>query len=446
MGIDDTVMVFSGAPLLWSAFPDPVLDQVGFLRQGFGWVVWHQADLQTKLMFWGGLLLWPILVPAAVAYFTFKKGPAIRRRTGKSLLRQAGEQLRLATHAVMPPWYYIYDLYEDDKGRRSREYLNRFEVKSCLYKYLRMHYARVLGMPPGGSKLKVSSKALFAETCQASGVPVAPVLLVADKGEIRPISGSEIALPPSDLFVKPTRGCGGKGATRWEWQGEGLYRSNDGRLLTGEEFLGWLREISRAEGSRIVQPRLVNHDSLRDLTPGALCTVRALSCRDEQGGFELTHAVFRMPSVASAAVDNFHAGGVAAPIELRTGALGRATNFGLTTDAVWHERHPTSGGPILGRTLPFWDEIRALVPRAHALFPDLVAIGWDIAILEDGPCLVEANKGPDVDLIQRPHAAPLGSSRFGALLAFHLDRALRADYPNAPGLPQWGRAFGESSA
>ncbi len=77
----------------------------------------------------------------------------------------------------------------------------------------------------------------------------------------------------------------------------------------------------------------------------------------------------------------------------------------------------------------------ALVVRTHELFPDLVALGWDVAILEDGPCLVEVNKGPDVDLIQRPHAAPLGPSRFGALLAFHLEQALKARYSDVRSMP-----------
>jgi hypothetical protein len=242
------------------------------------------------------------------------------------------------------------------------------------------------------------------------------------------------SLPAQDLFVKPMRGCGGRGAARWEYQGDGTYRANHGAILSERGLIAAIADASRRQ-SLIVQPRLVNHPELRRLTPNGLCTVRALTCRDERGGFELTHAVFRMPVRADAAVDNFHAGGLAAPIALADGRLGRATGLGLSPDTGWHDAHPTTGGRILGYRLPFWDAVAALVTRAHALFPDLVALGWDVAILDDGPCLIEVNKGPDVDLIQRPHAAPLGPSRFGELLAFHLEQALKARYSDVRSIP-----------
>jgi hypothetical protein len=131
-----------------------------------------------------------------------------------------------------------------------------------------------------------------------------------------------------------------------------------------------------------------------------------------------------------AVVDNIHAGGIAAPVDLATGRLGRATDLGVRVDSAWHARHPVTGAPIEGRILPLWPEALELVKRAHDLIGDRVVVGWDVAILDDGPCLIEGNGKPDVDLIQRPHRAGLGNSRFGELLAHHLKNAETGDIRN----------------
>ena len=70
--------------------------------------------------------------------------------------------------------------------------------------------------------------------------------------------------------------------------------------------------------------------------------------------------------------------------------------------------------------LPLWAETRALAERAHAAFDDRHIVGWDMAILSDGPAIVEANGGPDTDMHQRVSREPLGNQQFGELMAFHL--------------------------
>ena len=59
-----------------------------------------------------------------------------------------------------------------------------------------------------------------------------------------------------------------------------------------------------------------------------------------------------MASTRDVVVDNFHAGGVAAKVDVRTGMLDRATNMGLTNYTRWWEAHPVTGAPIYGRMLP----------------------------------------------------------------------------------------------
>jgi hypothetical protein len=71
-------------------------------------------------------------------------------------------------------------------------------------------------------------------------------------------------------------------------------------------------------------------------------------------------------------------------------------------------------------------DLVALAERAHAAFPWKVAVGWDIAITDTVPVLVEGNGSPCVDIIQRVECAPMGTQRFGELLAWHVVRAIEA--------------------
>jgi hypothetical protein len=169
----------------------------------------------------------------------------------------------------------------------------------------------------------------------------------------------------------------------------------------------------------------VNHPSIADLTPGALSTVRLLTILNESGEPEAVNAAFRMAVTPSSAVDNFHAGGIAAAVDIATGRLGSATGIGQGGDFSWHDRHPITGGMILGRQLPDWQAAIALAVAGHRLLGRRVVVGWDIGFLPDGPCLVEGNVGPDADIHQRTERRPLGNARYGQLLALHMERRLQ---------------------
>jgi hypothetical protein len=175
----------------------------------------------------------------------------------------------------------------------------------------------------------------------------------------------------------------------------------------------------------VLQPRLVNHPDLADVNLGALSTLRMVTALDEQERPELIGAVLRMPSRADSPVDNFHAGGIAAPVDVATGRLGAASDMGLKPTTRWHDVHPVTGGRIDGRALPYWPEAQVLVVEAHAKLGERVVIGWDVAILADGPMIVEANGLPDQDILQRIHKAPSGEARLGQLLAHHLTHGTR---------------------
>jgi hypothetical protein len=228
-----------------------------------------------------------------------------------------------------------------------------------------------------------------------------------------------------DLFVKPIEGRGGGGTEAWLVQSPGRYRSSRGEEKTLEELLAHVAAKSKDGGEYLVQPRLVNHPDIADLTPGALSTVRLLTVLDEKMEPEPVNAAFRMAISKASPVDNFHAGGIAAAVDMTTGVLGRASGLGLGGDFSWHETHPLTGGAILGRRLPDWKAAKALVVAAHRLLAPRIVVGWDVGFLADGPCLVEGNVGPDADIHQRVELRPIGNGRYGELLAVHLERRLK---------------------
>lgn len=376
--------------------------------------LWREPSLRKTLRLWAAMALWLPYVIHALVRATRHNGAAVRRWTGKSIARQMCEQTWIAVVRAIPPyWYYRFELFDDVRRRRAGEYLQRGETKRGVYTILKRTNAQPLS--------PLTDKVAFAARCRARGVRAIPVVLAFEPGEPALCPSSGVALPEQDLFVKPNHGKGGRGAERWHYRQTGGYEADDGRTLSGRELLEHLRRLPFKEGL-IVQPRRVNHPDLAALSNGALATVRIVTCRNEQGTFEVTSAVLRMAQGRNHVVDNFHAGGLAASVDLETGMLGRATDMGTRPTVGWRDEHPDSGAPITGRTLPFWREALDLVTRAHAAFADRIIIGWDVGLMPDGPELVEGNGAPDLDIVQRTHRSPIGNARLGELLAFHLRR------------------------
>jgi hypothetical protein len=130
-----------------------------------------------------------------------------------------------------------------------------------------------------------------------------------------------------------------------------------------------------------------------------------------------------------------HAGGIAAAPDIATGRLSRASDLGTDARLGWFTAHPNTGEQIEGRVLPCWEEAKALAIEAHRAFFDRVVIGWDIAILEDGPILVEGNGNPDMDIIQRFMPVGVRRHRFGELVAYHARQRVARERQRLPAAP-----------
>lgn len=427
-GIDRITRDLSGAMWIFKQLPEDGSTATS-IHRCFQQEIWSEAGLGGRVAMCVALPFVPFVTVTLAAIFTMLNGHAIKKRTEKGIVRQFCEQIGLAARfAILPPWYYIFELHDDDKRNHAGEYLSRFEVKAGLYRFLR-DYNGGLPVPAERSTLCIKYKTDFMAHCRKHGVTTAPILWIVKEEQITPVDWNKSDYPEFDLFIKPLNGQGGKGATRWNYMGLGQFVCNDGRSATGSQVLEFLRRESQ-HTAYIVQPRLINHPEISDLAYDTLATIRVMSCRNEVGDYEVTDAVFRMRLNNTTIVDNYHAGGIAVNVNIQTGELGRGTRgaWGVVTDG-WYERHPETNVMIMHRKLPCWAELINFVQHAHnCLFPDQVVIGWDVAILENGPCLIEANKAPDLDIIQRTREGPIGNERLGKLLAFNLKQTVVAKH------------------
>lgn len=379
------------------------------LRQAYARRFWRMKRPGEWLDLALALALWPVALLWLSCWFLWRNGSLVAERAHLPMHRQFLDQLRLYFAAgVLPPWYYIYELYERPLNRDARSFIYRCESKTGVLALLKE------ARPPFSI---VSDKVAFAEQCRWFGIRTIPVLAVAREGRF------DWKVDPGDAlidwFVKPIDGKGGKNIERWDHVGAGRYQGSSGGLVESADIIARIAAESWV-APRFIQPRIANHPALHQLANGALATVRALTCLDERGRPELIGAVMRMAVGDNHVVDNLHAGGIAAGIDLATGELGPASNLGADVRLGWIERHPDSGARISGFRLPCWDRLRPFAEHAHGGFADRVLIGWDIALTADGPVLVEANGAPDLDIMQRPFRRGLMKDRLAQLLAYHV--------------------------
>lgn len=354
---------------------------------------------------------------------TLKYAPSIRaaERIGfLDLLRDCSSTC--LRDQCWPTDYYKLRLYREDRRRLAPSFFHERAVLRLLEELNTSEGCAVLD-----DKLK------FAAACAAHGLPHVETLVHFEDGRSA-LQDADLPkkLPRQSLFVKYSLSRCGSGVDRWAYDPQhGTYRHGD-QELAPDALIDAVREMSAGHanvasdggakkthpaGTYIIQEELRNHPLIERFSNGALCTIRVLTGRGNEGAPKVIVAALRMPT-GSSAVDNFQAGGLASGIELETGRLGRALYKDLRQ--LERDEHPDSGEQITGETLPFWTETLELCLEAHRCFPDVASVGWDVAITSDGLKLLEANPTWGVDVVQVPAGQPLGRTALPAMLLSHI--------------------------
>lgn len=348
----------------------------------------------------------PVAFAGQLVWHVARNGRRVARDAGRTLPQQIRDCIALGLGEGLPPRaYYMYELYDDARRRAAGSYVHRYQARgNGLFKLVSLYKPRAPNLAP------LRNKAGFAAHCRRHGLACAPTVLLALNDGVAFADGAS-ELPDADLLVKPIRGGATRGRERWVFLGRDRFLGPAGAILDRAALVERFRRRGRGDGL-LVQRADPAHAVLARLG-GARATLRVLSCLDENLQPEVTHALLRMPRFG---------GELVAPIDLHTGRLGQASDRGLGSSLGWIDRHPDTSAAIAGAAVPFWDDARRLVEKAHGCSRSRLIVGWEVAVTDEGAALIEATARPDFDAYQRAARAPLGNSRFGRLLAWHVVR------------------------
>lgn len=158
----------------------------------------------------------------------------------------------------------------------------------------------------------------------------------------------------------------------------------------------------------VVEQYVVQHPEVSSISPDSVNTLRIVTISSNTQNVtadgkmkDIAYASIRIGGGGSI-VDNFHSGGMVAAIDLETGIIVTDAADG---DGNVFEKHPATGTVIKGFKIPFFQEALDLVNEAIDENKIEGYLGWDVAITEDGPVLIEVNVVPGVVLLSMPYVA-----------------------------------------
>ena len=224
---------------------------------------------------------------------------------------------------------------------------------------------------------KTQFNTLFAEQVRRGWVK-------ADKDLTEEALSSFLAGKENCLY-KPLEGSSGQGIQK--------FSAADWQDLPA--FMNKLKEL----GDGILEELVVQHPVMAGMCPTSVNTIRVATLRgDKKEG--IVYAFLRIGN--GKVMDNVDCGGMAARVDIDSGKL-----LTVAADKAGnvYDTHPMTVTPIIGFTVPYWEEAKAMCLEAMKKIPQMRFIAWDVAITADGPVFIEGNSFPS-------HAIPQFSAHY----------------------------------
>lgn len=281
-------------------------------------------------------------------------------RTGRSALSLMSDAIRsVFRYNISILEYFQFRFFELDEEQRQT-----WAGTGFMYEYQKQ-------MNPPGARVVLEEKPLFMK--EYSEFIRHESATIDELNENEELLKSILNSRSGKIVLKRSDGGSGKGIE---------VISTDG--LTKEKLFGVLKRT----GNDMAEEFVVQHKELMKLAPSGLNTIRVITQIDENGNALVIGCRLRM--TIHSHVDNMAAGNIAASVDTETGIVSSEAVYSDMTKPA-ERKHPVTGIEIKGFQLPYWTETIEMVKKAALKNPSNRSIGWDVAITDSGPELIEGN-------------------------------------------------------
>ena len=325
----------------------------------------------------------------------------VAKKHGVSPLRQLRESwsMRGGAQKLGSNEYYSLGLYDPAMSRADKRAFAGQKGINALNS--RMN-------PPAAvpTRAFVGNKLLYTQLLEQLGVGTAPTQALVsthrNAGNMRMLRDAEAleAFLTDEahypVFGKPLHGSLSEGSVRLNGCTDGMLHLANGDSQPVSAFADEVMQCY--PGGFILQTALDPHPDMAAITGPVMGCVRVVTTNDGSGPTP-AYAVWKLPAPRAMSDNFWQAGSLLAHLDLASGTVTRCViGTGLAQKDA--QSHPVSGAQIVGTALPLWEETLRIACDAHAVFPEFGICGFDIAVTETGPKILECNDNPSHNLYQ----------------------------------------------
>ncbi len=178
-----------------------------------------------------------------------------------------------------------------------------------------------------------------------------------------------------ELIVKPLEGEGGKGIEKIVIDKKTNLKRTFNKLIKNEQYL--------------IEECIVQHKKINQLYDKSVNTLRIFTFYDGKES-HILNSIFKIGN--GGITDNFSSGSMYTFVDDK----GKIFVPAIDQDDKIYSIHPKTKNKIVDFVVPLYEEACQLVLEASKEIPQVKYIGWDVAISNDGPAIIEGNSYPGV--------------------------------------------------